>query len=245
MKKSLISIILFSWFLISCKDNQSEKREQVFKTTNEQIIFIEPKKIQSNEKLEEFLKTSIYKVEEIDFTGDKIPDFICKGKPNSNRQGIEYWINSDFKIIRQDAYYLDGFTHRRFANLDEDIEPEIFETEGDEDWIGYTFYDLNLETGKKTVLLYFNPIINDNNNNYWVNPENKVKIRTRNNNSEIELFCSLKTPILNEEDEDLPKDQKYIPVIYFQGEHNSNIINQKIDNNEWLSLNKIISLTKK
>jgi hypothetical protein len=245
MKKSLVAIMLFSCFLISCKDNQLEKREQVKKTTNDEIIFIEPKEIQSYKKLEEFLKTSFYKVEEIDFTGDKIPDFICKGKPNSNGQGIEYWINSDFKMIRKDAYYLDGFTHRRFANLDKDIEPEIFETEGDKDWIGYTFYDLNLETGKKAVLLYFNPIINDNNNNYWVTPENKVNIHTRNNNNEIELFCSLKTPILNEEDEDLPKDQKYIPVIYFQGQHNSNILKQNIDNNEWLSLNKIISLTKK
>ena len=245
MKKSLVSIILISCFLISCKDNQLEKKEQVLKTTNGEINFIEPKKIQSNKKLEEFLKSSFYSVEEIDFTGDKILDFICRAKPNSNRQGTEYWINSNFKIIRQNAYYLDGFTHRRFANLDKDIEPEIFETEGDEDWIGYTFYDLNLETGKKKVLLYFNPIINDNNKNYWVNPENKVNIRTRNNNSEIELFCSLKTPILNEEDEDLPKNQKSIPVIYFEGQHNSNIIKQNIDNNEWLSLDKIINLTKK
>lgn len=247
MKKSVVSIIMISCFLISCKDNQLEKKKQALKSTNEEINFIEPKKIQSFKKLEEYLKTSFYDVEEIDFTGDKIPDFICKVNPNSNRQGIEYWISSDFKIIRQNAYYLDGFTHRRFANLDEDIEPEIFETEGDKDWTGYTFYDLNLETGKKKVLLYFNPIINDNNKNYWVNPENEVSIRTRNNNnnSEIELFCSLKTPILNEEDEDLPKNQKYIPVIYFQGQHDSNIIKQNIINNEWLSLDKIINLTTK
>ena len=127
MKKSLVSIILISCFLISCKDNQLEKKEQVLKTTNGEINFIEPKKIQSNKKLEEFLKSSFYSVEEIDFTGDKILDFICRAKPNSNRQGTEYWINSNFKIIRQNAYYLDGFTHRRFANLDKDIEPEIFE----------------------------------------------------------------------------------------------------------------------
>lgn len=245
MKKKIVSIIIIFWFLVSCKDNQTKKNEQVLSSTNEEINFIEPKKIQSFKKLEDVIKPSIYSVEEIDFTGDKIADFICKVKPNSKRQGIEYWISSDFKIIRQNVYYLDGFTHRRFANLDKDIEPEIFETEGDEDWIGYTFYDLDLKTGKRKVILHFNPIINENNKNYWVTTENKVSLKTRNNDGVIELLCSLNTPILNEEDEDLPINQKSIPILYFNGRQNSDIITQSISNKEWFSLENIITITKK
>lgn len=244
MKKYLVCIIIFC-FVISCKENQTKKSSQTVSSTNEEINFIEPKKIQSFKKLEDFVKTSIYYVEEIDFTGDKITDFICKVKPNSKGQGIEYWISSDFKIIRKNAYYLDGFTHRRFANLDKDIEPEIFETEGDEDWIGYTFYDLDLKTGKRKVLLNFNPIINENNKNYWVTPENKVSLKTRYNDGVIEFLCSLNTPILNEEDEDLPIYQKSIPVIYFKGKHNSELITQSIKNKEWLTFENIIKMTKK
>ena len=51
-------------------------------------------------------------------------------------------------------------------------------------------------------------IINENNKNYWVTTENKVSLKTRNNDGVIELLCSLNTPILNEEDEDLPINQK-------------------------------------
>jgi hypothetical protein len=244
MKKFLVCIII-ACFVISCKDNQTIKNSQTLSSTNEEINFIEPKKIQSFKKLEDFIKTSISEVEEIDFTGDKITDYICKVKPSSKRQGIEYWISSDFKIIRQNIYYLDGFTHRRFANLDIDIEPEIFETEGDEDWIGYTLYDLDLKNGKRKVMLNFNPIINENNKNYWVTPENKVSLKTRNNDGVIEFLCSLNTPILNEEDEDLPIYQKSIPVIYFNGQHNSEIITESISQKEWLSLENIITITKK
>jgi hypothetical protein len=244
MKKYLVCLSIFC-FVISCKENQTKKNSQTISSTYEEINFIEPKKIESFKKLEDFIKTSIYDVEEIDFTGDKIADFICKVKPNSKRQGIEYWISSDFKIIRQNIYYLDGFTHRRFANFDKDIEPEIFETEGDEDWIGYTLYDLDLKTGKRKVMLHFNPIINENNKNYWVTTDSKVSLKTRNNYGVIELLCSLNTPILNEEDEDLPMYQKSIPVIYFKGQHNSELIEQSIKKKEWLAFEKILEMTKK
>ncbi|MGY0039203.1 hypothetical protein [Pedobacter sp. NJ-S-72] len=125
MKRTIILLIIPILFLVSCqngseKEGKSNKKymftvkkqtktaDTVANDTAKKFIdvgFTVPLKITTPIKLKQYLKDSINYVEEIDFTGDKIPDFICKMKLDSTGVGDEYWVSSNFKKIKKLQYY--------------------------------------------------------------------------------------------------------------------------------------------
>ena len=197
MKQSLIiSIILFRLFA-SCKEIKRQEPNSLNTDTIKQdnkilnskiedtltaftyVNFMIPKKIAVTVNLKKCIKENIETVEEIDFTGDNIPDFLCKAKPDKSGIGNEYWISSEYKIIKTTKYYLDGFYYRWFINLDNDPEPEIFEAIGNEDGADYIITDQNLLIGKDTTLLYINPVIMEKDKMYWGYPWDIANIKVK------------------------------------------------------------------
>lgn len=210
------------------------------------VGFTRPLKISTPIKLKEYLKDSIDYVEEIDFTGDKIPDFICKMKCDSAGVGDEYWVSSNFKKIKKLQYYSSGFHYRWFINLDNDPEPEIYEATGDEDGADYMFVNQNLKTGKDKTMLYINPVIIQNDKKYWGYPWDIKDFLVRTDGKTVELFCSLKHSISRDGNETiLPPNQKQMPVIFFKGHPTQKGEQKGLKNEEWLSLTEIIDKTKK
>lgn len=261
MKQKLLLIILTA-LLVSCKDNsgqetnsikpdntKKETKTAVSKTADlseTAVYFIKSKKIAATDELKKSIKEEIESVESIDFTGDKIADYICKTPIDTSGIGNEYWISSEYKTIKKVKYYGDGFQYRWFINLDYDPEPEIFETNGDGDGADYTIKDQNLATGKDKTLLYINPVIIEDNKKYWGYSWDVKNIIARKNGTNIELFCSLNHKIIRDGNEESdPEFQKIMPVIFFTGHFTQESGNLVIKDEKWLTLQEIIKQTKR
>jgi len=264
MKQSLIIFIILFGLFGSCKETKRQKPNSLNTDTIKQdnkilnskiedtvtaftnVGFMKPKKITVTDNLKNCLNEKIETAEEIDFTGDNILDFICKAKADKSGIGNEYWISSEYKIIKTTKYYSDGFYYRWFINLDNDPEPEIFEAIGDEDGADYIIIDQNLLTGKDTALLYINPVVIENDKKFWGYPWDISNIKVRTNGKTIELFCSLNHKIVrNGNEENNPKLQKQMPVIFFTGHHTQESQQHNIKNSQWLTLKEIIRQTQR
>ncbi|WP_157472345.1 hypothetical protein [Flavobacterium aquidurense] len=262
MKQKFLLLFILMALLISCKDTSGQKNNSV-KTDNTKqetknteakgedssktaVYFIKTKKIPATNELRKCIKEEIESVESIDFTGDKIADYICKTAIDTLGIGNEYWISSEYKTIKKVKYYGDGFHYRWFINLDNDPEPEMFETNGDEDGADYTITDQNLTTGKDRTLLYINPVIIENNKKYWGYSWDVKNITARKNGTDIELFCSLNHQIIRDGNEEYdPEFQKIMPVLFFTGHHTQESGNLNIKDEKWLTLQEIIKQTKR
>jgi hypothetical protein len=210
------------------------------------LDFIKPKAVKPSGKLQQCVNGPIQSVSEVDFTGDGIPDFICKMKADTSGVGIEYWISSDYKRIKTTQHYSEGFCYRWFINLDADPEPEIFKATGDEDGADYTFEDQNLQTGLDTILLYINPVIIENNKKYWGYPWDITNLKASTNGKIVKLFCSLNHKIERSGNEETdPEKQKQMPVIFFKGHSTEKSEVDKINQEQWLSLSELIEQTKR
>ena len=269
MTRLLLIIIFFITLFIACNNPSSEHLKIVdldtFNNSQEKlkpenvdssnefinIGFTKPKNVNASDKLRNSIDGEIINVEEIDFTGDKIPDFICKMKADSTGQGIEYWVSSNYKIIKTTKYYSDGFYYRWFINLDEDPEPEIVKATGDEDYADYTIADQNLVSGFDRILLYINPIILEDKQAYWGYPWDVTNIQALTNGKLVKLKCSLNHKLMNEEnqkaDDNIVATQKQLPVIFFNGHHTQDgkFEKEDIKNVQWLTLSEIIRQTTK
>lgn len=261
MQKATIIIFIISLF-ISCKEKNdkvenisSEKVTEDTKQTESEIAdsstefptvyFIKSEKILATNELRKYLKEELDSVEKVDFTGDKIPDYICRTIIDSLGNGHEYWVSSEFKTIKK-IKFADGFHYRWFINLDSDPEPEMFEAIGDEDGADYVITDQNLSTGKDITLLYINPVIIENGKKYWGYPWDIKNIKARKNGVNIELFCSLNHQIIRDANEETdPKSQKQMPVLFFTGHHTQEFRAENCKDEKWLTLREIIKQTKR
>ncbi|KUJ62430.1 hypothetical protein AR687_08220 [Flavobacteriaceae bacterium CRH] len=265
MTLKFIVFVILTGLLISCKDTLKSKTKSVNldtiepKTTNIEseiadtskaftaLYLVKSKETPVTDKLRECIKEKIESAETIDFTGDEIPDYICKTAVDTLGIGNEYWISSDFKTIKKEKYYTDGFYYRWFVNLDNDPEPEIFEAVGDSEFSSFSFNDQNLLTGKDTTLLYINPVIIENKQRYWgyAWDIHDIKVRKK-GGKDIELFCSLNHKIIRDgNDEDHHEFQKQIPIFFFTGHHTQESGNVDSKNDQWLTLQEIMKQTKR
>lgn len=210
------------------------------------VYFKKPKTIEVSTQLKKCIKETIESVETIDFTGDKLLDFICKSKTDTFGIGFEYWISSDYKVIKKLSYISDFLVYRWFINLDEDPEPEIYEATVEEDGADYIIYDQDIKTRKNIKLLYINPIIIENNKNYWGYPWDILNIKARTNGQKTELYCSLNHQIIRDGNEVIdPKNQKQIPIIFFGGHHTQESEQNNIKDEQWMTLSEIINQIKR
>ncbi len=239
--------MLFVFFtMISCNTKVEHKKDASINAKPNKVV---SKTITSTKTIKNsqwIAKLKIKDIEEIDFDGDGIKDYICKSIPNDEGQQKEYWINSNFKIIKNKVLYNDGRLYRQFINLDEDKEPEVFEVEVFEDGADYVILDQDLKNGNDKIILYYNPVIIENNNYYWGYPWDVTSIMTKKENGKVKLLCSLDHQIIRDGNEEIaPKDQKQLPVIFFHGKHTQESNVDKISNIKWLTLKEIVKRIRK
>lgn len=222
--------------------SESIEEAPVFTT----LVFNQAKGIPTNPRLQNMIKETIDSVETIDFTGDQVLDYIVRTGGDKNSIGLEYWISSDYKIIKKTKYYLDAFHYRWFINLDDDPEPEIYDAVGEEDGADYTIQDQNLITGKDTILLYINPVIIEDGIKYWGYPWDISNIKAIKNQHQVQLYCSLSHEIIRDGAwETDPKHQSQMPVIFFDGHHTQDFHPKNVKNMQWLTLKEIVDKTKR
>lgn len=255
MNSRIIIFLIAHIIIISCNtktENKYEFEKEISDNTNDSIS-IKQNNIDSItkediliSKLAKQINQKIKNIEKIDFDGDGIKDYICRSHYNKKGQLNEYWINSNFKIVKTKSLYNDDRLFRHFINLDNDIEPEIFEVEVFEDGADYVILDQDLKTGSDKIIIYYNPILIENNNYYWGYPWDVTNIIHKKEDGKVKLYCSLDHKITREGNEEIdPKNQKQLPVIFFNGIHTQETDLEEISNPKWLSLEEIIKLIEK
>ncbi len=176
-------------------------------------------------------------IEAIDFKGDNKKDFIVTTMLDENGYKVrEYWISSDYKKIRQADIYKDGIQIRKFINLDNDPEPEVIDATGFEDGIDYTIKNLNLKSGELEVVLYFNPVIESEDQNYWGYPWDWRRLKI---NNDGQIKTSLNHKIVRDGNVKIPKNQKIMPIIYFEGIPTQESYVEEIYDIDWKKLKEI------
>ncbi len=265
VKSSIIAILVYG-SILSCSQSGEKQEEMATVEADNSSKYIESeipvakravptfinvgfnkaKGITISPNLQNIIKETIDSVETIDFTGDQVLDYLVRTAGDKNSVGFEYWISSDYKIIKKNKYYLDAFHYRWFINLDDDPEAEIYDAVGEEDGADYTIIDQNLITGKDIILLYVNPAIIENGIKYWGYPWDISNIRARKNDHKVQLYCSLDHGIIRDGGWEIdPKHQTQMPVIFFDGHHTQDFHPEKVKNMQWLTLKEIIDKTKR
>ncbi len=174
----------------------------------------------------------------IDITGDSKSDYIVTSRIVENEyKFFEYWVSADFNILRRMEVFGDGIQIRKFINIDLDPELELINAIGFEDGIDYTIQDFNVITGELKTILYFNPIIETELKDYWGYPWDWTKLKINQNNK---IKASLNHNIERDGNITIPKNQKIMPAIYFEGNPTQEITVEKIQETNWLIINEIV-----
>lgn len=145
--KLLVLGLLFSISILSCKqtDKKQDKIELADTATNDldtktdtalteavplftAVAFNKAIGIPIDTRLRNMIKETIDSVETIDFTGDQVDDYLVRTAGDKNSVGFEYWVSSDYKIIKKVKYYLDSFHYHWFINLDDDQQKQRYIT---------------------------------------------------------------------------------------------------------------------
>ena len=175
---------------------------------------ITPKKIEANDKLKSIVVDSIIETRTIDYTGDGRMDYVCSSICNSIQ--TDHWITADYVKIKEQNYS-DAYYRFWFLQLDNDNELETFSAWGYPEGIDYYFTDINYNTKKETILLYFNPVILDSTNSkiaFWGYAWDIIDIFSRND----KILCSINHKIeQNGAEITIPDWQIILPIVFFKG----------------------------
>jgi hypothetical protein len=204
--------------------------------------------IKTPKEIKEIIPDSISLSLYVDFNGDNKRDYICKteGLNKSNNEYLEYWITSDFKIIKKIPKYYTDIEYRWFVNIDSDKEPEILSASGWSEGVDYCFIDQDFKSQKDSILFYFNPIIIDNNKEYWGYPWAIKNLIIRKEKNRTLIFSSLIHEIVRDGEITKPSCQSVFPLIGFSGYQQklSAEIGEK-HNLEWVDFKELIKQTHK
>jgi len=204
--------------------------------------FIEMDTIETPNELLVMFSGHSYRTIHVDFNGDGNKDYICQPdlRDNPIEPYQEIWIDSDFKKVKTIDKYLEDYNYFWFVNIDSDPEPEIFSATGYSDGIDYCFIDQDLETGKDSILFYFNPVILDNDKKYWGYPWDITDLIILNDKGLLKVRCSLDHEITRNGEITRPDWQSIFPVICFKGHSTQpNIKVGQINSMEWLEIIEI------
>ncbi len=251
MRNLLILIFLINFFL-SCKNNKQ------LGINNKTILLVEVrdtmiKKDSVNNKL--FKKTIIIETPveivklfsnndvytyTIDFTGDEILDYICYVETDDKREPIkEYWVSSDFKIVKEQMGFMDAYI-LGFFNIDDDDELEYIRVNGEEIEIDYVLCDQN--NWKEKELFYFHLIIEKNNQFYWAYPSQIDDVIYNELNNKIFLKTTMNHSIIIDDRESIhPKWQKRMPALIFKGKIEDYNETKDLKNIQFLEIQEIRS----
>lgn len=189
------------------------------------------------------VKGEIVRVIQVDFTGDNIGDYIIQTKMDKEGKTTETWLTSNFLLFNRITKYVGDYDFLRFINLDNDPEPEIYSASGYSDGIDYAFYDLNMKTGKQELLFYFNPVIIDNDQDYWGYPWDTDGVMKKSEDGETMIFFSDNHDIERDGEITYPDNQKILPVIFLTGHSSQPEIGvEEIRNRTWKTIEEIKKL---
>jgi hypothetical protein len=191
-------------------------------------------------ELESKVKGEIDQVFQVDFTGDAIGDFIIRTKLDSNGHFKEIWLTSNFLVFSKIKREEKSHDFMGFINLDNDPEPELYRANGYSDGIDYAIYNLNMTTGKQELLFYFNPVIIENENDFWGYPWDTKGIMTSKANGVTMIYCSIHHDINREGEITIPKNQKILPVLFLSGQSTQPFPIEEIRNREWHTLDELM-----
>ena len=237
-------LFILMLFVLSCKNEKtmtSVFKDKIIKKDSNLVKFKEmtPRVSHNLEKLDSLSKTEdghlkkarridtpieikklipqeIYLTYTVDFTGDGVLDFISQVETTRKKDPIrDYWISSNFKIIREQRGYVD-VSILGFFNIDDDDELEYIRIDGEDINIDYVICDL--KNGKEKELFYFHPIIEYEENYYWGDRYLIKDIVYKKDAGEILFKSSIKHPIVIDDREEIHPDwQKKMPVLLFKG----------------------------
>lgn len=186
------------------------------------------------------VKGEIDKVYQVDFTGDAQADFIVQTKMDKEGKIKEIWLTSDFLLFNRISKYIQDYDFMGFINLDNDPEPELYSASGYSDGIDYAIYDLNMKTGKQELLFYFNPVIIENEKDYWGYPWDTKGIITWTEDGVTMIYYSTDHDIERDGHITYPENQKVMPVIFLTGQSTQpDITVGEVRNREWKTIEEI------
>ena len=186
------------------------------------------------------VKGEIEKVIQVDFTGDSIGDYIVQTKMDKEGKIKEIWLTSNFLLFNRQSKYVQDYNFMRFINLDNDPEPEIYSASGYSDGIDYAIYDLNMKTGKQELLFYFNPVIIDDELDYWGYPWDTDGIMEWTEDGVTMVYCSVDHDIVRDGEITYPENQKILPVIFLTGQSTQPEIGvEEIRGRTWKTIEEI------
>jgi hypothetical protein len=186
------------------------------------------------------VKEEIESVYKIDFTGDSKGDYIVRTKMDKEGNFNEVWLTSDILLFNRISKYVQDYDFMGFINLDNDPEPELYSASGYSDGIDYAIYDLNIKTGQRELLFYFNPVIIDKKKNYWGYPWDTNGIITSTEDGMTMIYCSSDHDIERDGEITIPENQKVMPVIFLTGQSTQpNISVGEIRNRMWKTIEEI------
>jgi hypothetical protein len=193
-------------------------------------------------EINKMVTDSIVTVRTIDLDGDGIKDYIINTSPNKEKwfDQTEFWVTSCFSLILKRKHWMGGYSFFRFVNLDDDPELEAYSAYGYEDGIDYSIFDLNLKKGKLNRLFYFNPVIVDNEKNYWGYPWDTEEVMIKFDNGQLKIYTSLDHDIVRDGNITIPKKQKIFPALFFKGTTTQPASKMKgMKNMKWYTLEEI------
>lgn len=197
-------------------------------------IDVYPKEIHS------MVNEEIDKVFQVDFTGDSKPDYIIQTIMDKEGKIKEIWLTSDFLIFIKISKYAQRYNFKGFINIDSDPEPEMYSATGYSDGIDYAIYDLNIITGEQNLLFYFNPVIIENDNDYWGYPWDTKGIMNRSKDGVTMIYYSTDHDIIRDGSITIPENQNVMPVIFLIGHSTQpDITVEEIRNREWKTIEEI------
>lgn len=215
-----------------------------------QQVLQSPKPVPTPTKIRKLIKGFIEATRAIDFDGDKKTDYIVSVRTNKkvNDEVLRYdfWVTSNFRIVKREPKFYADTDRKWFVNLDDDKVPEIVSAYGYEDGIEYSIYKQNFKSKKDTLLLMFNPVLMEDNNPktfYWGYPWDWTDILTKRKGNYFQLFCSFDHQVEGDfEVVEKPKWQRKIPIIFVRGKSTQpDITVENIGKGQWLDL-KVIAV---
>ncbi|MEM6264127.1 MAG: hypothetical protein AAGI38_16550, partial [Bacteroidota bacterium] len=133
----------------------------------------------------------------------------------------------------------------QFVNLDDDPELEMYCGSGYADGIDYALYDLDLEAGQMEILFYFNPVIIQDESNFWGYPWDTEGIITSVEAGKVRVYFSVDHDIQREGEITIPENQEILPVIFLLGNSTQPEIEvAEIRNSTWKTLKDVKDLVR-
>lgn len=170
---------------------------------------------------------NVQRAETVDFNGDGVEDYIVsvpadEEVPGKTYTTKEYWITSEYQVVRTRQYFRTPIYDRWFVNLDDDAEPELLVCAGYEDGVDCVFRDQTDGLRAQEFLLQFVPIMladtDDDTPHTWGLPDTPDGVRVVRGPDTGTLACSFDfelEPWVELGAADPREPQLTIPMVFF------------------------------